>query len=641
MHRFPAIVLLAAASAAAQDHIIPFGFSANTGGNGGTSSMPAARIKDNDLDGQISSVTELHSFLTTAFYAGTNAQGTVLPQICFMTDVRAVVVDGEYEFYFTDTEQGRIVRGVDKNHNGLLDRGEDANGNGVLDPGEDTNLNGILDTEVNEFVFFGERTNQLNLLAPDTLAVYRDNTTGRTRVYVALDNNSDPTFGFVRGIYRCVDNNGDGDAKDPGETTLFVSSTLGLTVPGTGGPVALNVSDNWTQLRCLPGGKLIAYAQGNPINTGNPIQPSMNAFYGFTDNNGTAVPEVWFNCSNLNSLPRHPDWVNGTYPDWDASYGTGLRNFARWVAVAPRGYLGAIPAYYIASSYNVVTPPNTSSNPGDMNLGGQHVAGLIYRVVDLNQNQVIDPGELTLYCNMSGQTYAGVAPVGFTNHAATLITSLTDRTWGFDVSADGEVSFIYANGVADGVVTMRDLNNNNVIDAGEAGMVWAQTTTTGPLSASPFFTYFGALADGTLPGPFPTGITTSGSGCLVPSTGMRALMDSWGGPPQVGNLSFKIGSINGVPFTIAVWALGTGLIPPVQLGPFGFPAGCTLDIDNGTIQGFGFTDAKGRTIFAAPLPPNNALIGLTATVQAGVIDLSVPVPLQYFTTNALVITIQP
>src|SRR5262245_54410304 len=92
MHRLPALVLLVAAAATAQDHIIPFGFAANTGGNGGTSSMPAARIKDNDLDGQISSVTELHSFLTTAFYAGTNAQGTVLPQICFMTDVRAVVV---------------------------------------------------------------------------------------------------------------------------------------------------------------------------------------------------------------------------------------------------------------------------------------------------------------------------------------------------------------------------------------------------------------------------------------------------------------------------------------------------------------------------------------------------------------------
>lgn len=188
---------------------------------------------------------------------------------------------------------------------------------------------------------------------------------------------------------------------------------------------------------------------------------------------------------------------------------------------------------------------------------------------------------------------------------------------------------------------MRDLNQNNVIDPGEAGMVYAQTTTTGPLSSSPFFNYHLSLADGTLPGPFPTGITTSGQGCIPPSTGMRALMDSWGGVPQVGNSAFKIGSIRGVPFTIAVWALGTGLIPPVQLGPFGFPAGCTLDIDNGTIQGFGFTDAKGRTIFGAPLPANNALIGITATVQAGVIDLASPVPLQYHTTNALVITIQP
>ena len=74
--------------------------------------------------------TELHTFLSTCYHT---TAGT-----CFMTDVRAVVTNGEYEFFFTDSEQGRVVRGVDANHNGVLDRGEDTNGNGVYDEGVDS-----------------------------------------------------------------------------------------------------------------------------------------------------------------------------------------------------------------------------------------------------------------------------------------------------------------------------------------------------------------------------------------------------------------------------------------------------------------------------------------------------------------------
>lgn len=640
MLRLPTVLAVFAACAAAQDHIIPFGFS-SANGNVGNDNKPAARLKDNDLDGVVSPVAEMHTFLSTCFHS---AAGT-----CFMTDARAVLVNGEYEFYFTDTEQGRIVRGVDRNHNGLLDRGEDVNGNGVMDPGEDTNANLVLDTEVNEFVFFGVRTGQVNLLAPDTLAVYRDTTTNQTRVYAALDQNSDPSYGFVRGIYRSVDLNGDGDAKDAGETTPFVNAGMGLTVPGTSGPVTLSAADTWTQMRVLPGGKLIAYAQGNPIATGGALQPSMNAFYGFTDNNGTAVPEVWFNCSLLNNLPRHPDWVSGTYPDWDVVYGTapttGSRNFARWLAVAPQGGpAGVFPAYFIASSYNVVPPPNTSGNPGDLNAAGQHVAGLIYRVVDLNFNQAIDAGELSLWANLSGTTYAGVAPVGFTNHASTLINSLVDRTWGVDATANGEFSFTYANGGPEGVVTLRDLNQNGVIEAGETSMVWAATTNTGPLgTGGGFFTYFQSIQDGTLPGPFPVGIAPYGEGCQTTTAGLRMVMDAWGGSPQIGNANFKLGPIRGIAGSVAVLALAAGPSAPIPLSVIGGPAGCTIDIDPGTFSLFGlqFTDAFGRTIFNTPIPNTPFLIGGVAYLQAAEFDVATAASLQWHSTNALAVTIQP
>ncbi len=653
MLRLPAVLVLIAATAAAQDHILPLGFADNVGPAGPLGqSFPVARVKDSDLDGNINILTEQYAFLTTSF----NNQTTPAPGFSFMVDAAVVFVNGEYEFYMVDafrgtsattpaghTFQGHIVRGVDRNHNGVLDRGEDVNGNGVLDPGEDANLNGVLDTEVNDFFNLGTTT-ATNLFTPDAIAVYRDNLSGQTRVYISLDNSTATSTGLTHGIWRLVDGNGDGDAQDAGEATQFVSSTMGLTVPGNAGPVTLN-GDFYTSMKVLPGGKLIAYAQGLGIATGGTLQPPMNAFYGFTDNNGTAVPEVWFNCSVLNNLPRHPDWVNGTYPAWDVSYGTGLRNFARWISVAPHGYLGALPAYFIASSYNVVPPPNTVGNPGDLNSTGQHVAGLIYRVVDVNQNQVIDPGELTLWANLSGTTYAGVPPIGFTNQASTVITSLTDRSWGIDATDNGEVSFLYANGGADGIVTMADANGDGIVDASEIRMTYATTTDLPPYSPSfgPFLSYFAAVADGTMPGPFPVGIATSGEGCSTTTRGLKMVMDAWGGAPQIGNGNFKLGPIRGIPGSIGVLALAAGVAGPFPLTLIGGPVGCTVNLDPGTLTllGYQFTDGLGRTIFNTPIPATPSLIGGVAVLQGAEFDLATPVSLQYHTTNALIITIQP
>jgi hypothetical protein len=645
MTRLPSAILLLAATAVAQDHIFTLGFANATGPTGITpSSHPSARIKDNDLDGAITVPTELHTFLSTCYHT---TAGT-----CFMTDVRAVVTNGEYEFFFTDSEQGRVVRGVDSNHNGVLDRGEDTNGNGVLDAGEDANGNGRLETEVSEFFYFGIRTTAgaVNLLAPDTLGVYRDNVSGQTRVYAAIDNPSN--LGYARGIHKLVDLNGDGDAKDAGESSLFVNSTIPLTTPGLG----TALPNFWQQVRILPGGKIIGFASGLTY-TATTARTNENAFYGFTDNGGAtaATVELWFNCSQLNSLPIHPDFANGTFPVWDIDYLNGTtptrRTFARWLSVAENGgTAGVVPAYYIASSYTwgtIQAPPSF----GDINVNGQHVSGLIYRVNDINNNQTIDAGELSLWCNLSGATVGTVPAVTFQNaQSGVTIPTLNDRTWSVDATKDGAFHFVYANGGgADAVVTMKDGNFNDVIDTGEIAMTYYTSAPGGTFpppfnpTLGPFFSNgHASLSDGTMPGPFATGLSVTGDGCVLPSTNFKGLMDAWGGSPQQGNAAFKVGTIRGVAGFPAIMTLDGALQPfPIPLSGVGFPNGCSLYGFNPQIFGFAFGDGQGRAIFGAGIPANPGLIGQTAVFQGALLDIASPAAIQWHTTNALLVTIQP
>lgn len=620
MHRFPFVMAVAAAAALAQDHVFPLGFGGAQGPP--TTSHPLARVKDNDLDG-FCGLNEIWAF-------GTTLPTTAPSGVNFMTDGRAVVEDGEYAFYFTDSEDGQVIRGVDRNHNG------------VLDP-----------NEVNVFFRFGLAQNgTAALFAPDTLAVHRDPVTNRTRVYVALDNSNPSSLGFTRGIHRLVDLNGDGDAMDPGEQSLFVSGSMGLTVPGNSGPVTIS-RDFWRTLRVLPGGKLLAFAQGARLTgTGTPpvytIQPDMNCWYGFTDNNGTAVPEVWFNASRLNNLPQHPDFANGVYPNWDIEeIGSPRRaNYARFCDVVPNGGPGGAHVYYLASSYR-------TGNEGDLNLNGQPVSGLVYRVVDSNGNQTIDPGELSLFCNLSGQVYGpggGVAPVSFVNAQNNLVvTNLVNSTWGFSTSSDGRVHFLYENGgTHDGLVTMEDQNGNGVIDQGEIWMPYY--TPTGPGGYLPPFNqqlgpYFGSLlslADATLPGPFYPGIVPVGDGCIAPLRRLKVLMDSWHGAPQIGNRNFTVGSIRGLPmvghFFVADFAPAPG---PASLAAFGFAPGCNSHLLNPVTVGFGLSDNLGRAMLNVPLPNNPVLVTASLTFQIAAYDPTGTALVPYYTTNALQVTVQP
>lgn len=645
MTRIPSAILLLAATAVAQDHVFTMGFASAAGPGALTNgNHPSARVKDNDLDGVIQVPAELHTFLSTCYHTTGGA--------CFMTDVRAVVTNGEYEFFFTDSEQGRVVRGVDANHNGLLDRLEDSNGNGVLDAGEDVNANGVLDTEVSEFFYFGIRTTAgaVNLLAPDTLGVYRDNVSGQTRVYAAIDNASN--LGYARGIYKLVDLNGDGDAKDTGENSVFVNSTIPLTTPGLSTPLP----NFWQQVRILPGGKVIGYASGLTY-TATTARTNENAWYGFTDNGGAsaATVELWFNCSQLNLLPQHPDFANGTFPVWDIDYVNGVtptrRTFARWLAVSENGgTAGAVPAYYIASSYTwstIQAPPTF----GDINVNGQHVSGLIYKVNDLNNNQSIDAGELSLWCNLSGAAVGTMPNVTFQNaQSGVTVTTLNDRTWSVDATKDGAFHFVYANGGgADAVVTMKDANANDVIDTGEIAMTY-YTSAPGGVFPPPFNPTLGpyfstghlSLNDGAMPGPFGVGLAVTGDGCVQPTNGLKSVMDAWGGSPQQGNTNFKVGTIRGIAGFPSIMTLDGALQPvPIPLSAVGFPNGCMLYGFNPQIFSFAFGDGAGRAVVGAGIPADPGLIGQTAIFQGAVLDIASAAAIQWHTTNALLVTIQP
>jgi hypothetical protein len=630
MQRTSLALIAFAAAAAAQDHILPLGFGSASGPP--TSSYPIARLKDANFDGTVTA-EEIHAFATTL-------PTPLASGVDFMTDGRAVVESGDLAFYFTDSENGHVLRCVDQNHNGVIDA-----------------------SEAVVFFNFGTNSSGTALFAPDTLGVHRDTATNRTRVYVALDNGSASSLGFTRGIHRLVDLNGDGDAMDNGEQSLFVSRTMGLTVPGRSGPVTIN-GDFWKMVRVLPGGKVIAYSQGGNVNgtlvpNSNPPvytyspPPDQNCWYGFTDNNGTAVPEVWFNASTLNDLPVHPDFDDprvpstALYPNWDiqnASVAGRRNNYARFCDIVPNGGLAGEHLYYLGSSYRTVTE-------GDVNLNGQNVAGLIYRVADVDNDQVIDSGEISLFCNISGQAHAGQSPVTFVNSSTGLpIAVLDGSTYGFATSGDGSVHFLFDSPAAQkSLVSMKDQNFNQIIDQGEVYMPYFTPTGTGGGYVPPFHPTLGpylddflSLTPGQLPGPMPAGVTPVGDGCIAPSTGRKILMDAYYGAPSVGNVAFQVGALNCANFTSVFLVADFATLPtPVSLGSVGLDPTCFLHLVAPIGVGLSFTALDGRATFPVPFPNNASFVGIQIAFQSAAFDAAGTTAVPFYTSNALQIVVQP
>ena len=138
------------AAVSAQDHVITLGHSAQSGNN--LQSFPAARAKDANFDGAVTVPTELTPFLSRCYTTRNYSASEPYPK-CFYTDVRYAIENGEPVFYFSESEEGRIVRGADANHDGVLQ-----------------------DPEVTEFYMFGTR------FAPDCIGAWRDSANNRTIV---------------------------------------------------------------------------------------------------------------------------------------------------------------------------------------------------------------------------------------------------------------------------------------------------------------------------------------------------------------------------------------------------------------------------------------------------------------------------
>jgi hypothetical protein len=427
---------------------------------------------------------------------------------------------------------------------------------------------------------------------------------------------------------------------DVGESSLFVGSSLGLTVPGNTGPVTIS-QDFWDALQVLPNGKVIAWADGVTLLPPYVVQPDMNAFYGFTDNNGTAVPEVWFNCSTLNDLPLHPDFASGTFPDMDIQRAAGERdNFVRFIDIAQPIAPGAPATYFIGSSYNAGF---------DTNAVGQIISGLFYKVTDFNNDGTIGPGELSLFANFSGQTVAGLPTTTFTDLSGTVISAFgsAERPWAMDSSDDGSLSYLI-NRTAGSVLTMKDVNFNGVIDQGEAVIEYETGGGTGAypfpfdLQFGPYWDGFVSLDDGMLPGPFPASITTIGDGCAAPSRGLIPVMDVWNGAPQVGNSQFQVGAIRVAPFAAGILVIDFfAAAAPLPLAALGMPNDCFGYLAAPQSVGFAFADGVGRLQFNVALPNNPNLAGLGVYFQAAAADSATATPLPFHSTNALNITIQP
>ncbi len=364
---------------------------------------------------------------------------------------------------------------------------------------------------------------------------------------------------------------------------------------------------------------------------------------------------MFFNASTLNDLPVHPDFDDprsntiATFPNWDVQDASAPAtapervNWARFCDVVAGGGPNGEDVYYFGSSYR-------TNAEGDTNINGQRIGGLIYRAVDLDDDQVIDQGEIGLYFNLSGQTHAGVPPITFDNHLGVTITGLSGSTWAFSAAPSGSVNFVWENGgTNDGVVSMTDANGNGVIDQGEASMPYATPQgATGYLppfhpSFGPYFTSLIGVGDLDMPGPFDASVTTIGDACPT-SAGDKAVMETWNGHAQLGNAALEVGCIRGLPNLPAflMWDLflsGTSGGDPLSV--LGLGSQCFSYLLNPTPLILTFGDNAGTHRANIQIPNDPGLLTADLNFQMAILDPGVSTPVTYVVSNAIGLEIVP
>ncbi|MDP7061441.1 MAG: hypothetical protein QF489_00720 [Planctomycetota bacterium] len=204
------------------------------------------------------------------------------------------------------------------------------------------------------------------------------------------------------GIHAYTDLNGDGDANDAGEFMQFVDATSALTVPGTSGPVSIDIGDFEAVMYDSTNGIVIGFAQQDL------------ALYAFQDLNGDGdamdAGEAWNFCNmtfDVAGLEVNADVVSGALqsPSCPSSSGTGYYASLEVLDFAP----GAGP-----SGEDVYWMMSTASNASCTGAGG-----LLYRGIDLNGDlDLNDIGEVTLMTGGPGSAltypsmYGGAAHDG-------------------------------------------------------------------------------------------------------------------------------------------------------------------------------------------------------------------------------------
>lgn len=240
----------------------------------------------------------------------------------------------------------------------------------------DLNDNGVC-TDAGEWNVFADTRSAQGAAntSPDKLA-YNPNT---GELFVTDDIYSGgPTVGS--GIFSYVDLNGDGDAEDAGEVNMLVDGSGSLTVPGTGGPVSIDLGD-FEAVAVDSSGMVFAFAQQD------------RTIYAFEDQNGDGDAmdpgEAWNFCNlvgDLAGLEQNADTLSGVLrnPSCPSSSGTGLYASLEILDVSWGAGPGGIDIYWIGS-----TAFNTSC---------AGASALVYQGLDLNGDRDLnDAGEVTLY----------------------------------------------------------------------------------------------------------------------------------------------------------------------------------------------------------------------------------------------------
>lgn len=398
---------------------------------------------------------------------------------------------------------------------------------------------------------------------------------------------------FPSGLHRYQDLNADGDARDPGEATLWVDGTGTQTLAESGGPVTIGLTD-------------LEAVMVNSAGTVIGFEQQAKALIAFRDLNsdGDAMDpgEAWNFCNLVNNLATNGLDVNadvlslalkeGGCP---STSGPGMYTSLEILDVGYGDGPGGRDVYWMVTTVS----PNTCAP----------AAALVYRGVDLNDDRDInDAGEVTLY-------YEGPnSPHQFVPNS---IWGGTANDEGFTVwhnaGPPGQTSFIQ-----DTIEFLGDANSDgDAMDAGESLVLhsWEPDGTyavcltdvpagafTEPPPTPPFFIEFGTGALG-----------TNAKRAEIGNVGTPAIGQSFTVTLEDARAGTSVALMMG--FSRTMW--GNRQLP-FDLGAFGATGSWLYQSRNYVFPAS--TDALGKAAFVLNVPNNPNFVGRDLYFQWLVVD---------------------